>query len=343
MVRQQLALLNHAIRPPTQPIHTTSTPQARTDDRERIPLDVAPLHLLPLRTLGQMQKIHGAHMWWMLVRIAGIIVATATMLRLALTEGLVTYDLIFQAWMDRLSDFIELGFFTDLMEPLLLWAIDWVRSFGLSLPDLQPEWRPAFILSGLFLGALGRNGAGGSLSVAAGIMSALTGAVIGGLIGDVASGFVSAALVFSILNLIQSVAALRALRNRKDERADHYIVPRYSGRRSRYPKREADAARMRGLALLADKTLIAVLSVAPLLLVIVMVSFAPIFAITATTPLVAIFVIGFGFYLTASGFWRAFGEGDGPALGRINSGLDILSATGVAFGLAVYFSDPPIL
>lgn len=93
---------------------------------------------------------------WVLVRIAGIIVGIATLLRLATTQGLVTYDPLFQEWMDRLQDLVELGFLTDLIEPLLHRFIDWMRSFGLHLPDLNDNWRPVFILSSLYLGAEAR-------------------------------------------------------------------------------------------------------------------------------------------------------------------------------------------
>ncbi|MFN8947712.1 MAG: hypothetical protein ACK5YG_08385, partial [Alphaproteobacteria bacterium] len=97
---------------------------------------------------------------WVLVRIAGIIVGIATLLRLATTQGLVTYDPLFQEWMDRLQDIVELGFLTDLIEPLLHRFIDWVRSFGWQLPDLNDNWRPVFILSSLYLGAEARQRAG---------------------------------------------------------------------------------------------------------------------------------------------------------------------------------------
>lgn len=97
---------------------------------------------------------------WVLVRIAGIIVGIATLLRLATTQGLVTYDPLFQEWMDRLQDLVELGFLTDLIEPLLHRFIDWLRSFGWQLPDLNDNWRPVFILSSLYLGAEARQRAG---------------------------------------------------------------------------------------------------------------------------------------------------------------------------------------
>jgi hypothetical protein len=95
---------------------------------------------------------------WLLVRVAGIVVGIATLLRLATNEGLVTYDPLFLAWMDWLSDIVELGFLTKLIGPFLQWGIEYVRSFGISVPDLQDEWNPAFVLSMLMLGAASRHG-----------------------------------------------------------------------------------------------------------------------------------------------------------------------------------------
>jgi hypothetical protein len=96
-------------------------------------------------------------MGWVLVRAFGIIVGIATLLRLATTEKLVTYEPLFQQWLDKLRDIVELGFITDYLGPFLHWAFDYVRSFGISVPDLQDEWRPAFVLSTLVLGAAARN------------------------------------------------------------------------------------------------------------------------------------------------------------------------------------------
>ncbi len=93
---------------------------------------------------------------WLLVRIAGIVVGAATLLRVATNEKLVTYDPLFLAWMDWLSDIVELGFLTKLVGPLLFWGIEQVRSLGISVPDLQDEWRPAFVLTMLIFGAVAR-------------------------------------------------------------------------------------------------------------------------------------------------------------------------------------------
>jgi hypothetical protein len=94
---------------------------------------------------------------WLLLRIAGIVVGIATLLRVATNEGIVTYDPLFLSWMDWLSDVVELGIPLDKLQILLQLGIEWVRSFGISVPDLQDEWRPAFVFSTLMFGAMARN------------------------------------------------------------------------------------------------------------------------------------------------------------------------------------------
>jgi len=73
------------------------------------------------------------------VRILGIVVGIATLLRLATTQGLVTYDPLFQQWMDKLRDSVELGIPLDKLKLLLDKGFDWVRSFGISVPELQDQ------------------------------------------------------------------------------------------------------------------------------------------------------------------------------------------------------------
>lgn len=131
---------------------------------------------------------------WLLVRIAGIVVGIATLLRVATNEGIVTYDPLFLAWMDRLRDIVELGFLTDLIGPVLHWGIEQVRSLGISVPDLQDEWQPAFVLSTLMFAAVARHSRSGLL-VAAAPVAALAFAFWSGLVGSLypvgaAAGFV---------------------------------------------------------------------------------------------------------------------------------------------------------
>lgn len=146
----------------------------------------------------------GLRMWWGLLRIVGIIIGVATMLRLATNEGLVSYDPIFQAWMDRLRDIVELGFLTDIIELGLLSAIDWVRSFGINVPELQDEWRPVFVLAALPFGVLARHATVptvGWLLIAA---VTLAGTLVAGLTGSAGWGLV-AAIVTSVV--VPSVVA----------------------------------------------------------------------------------------------------------------------------------------
>ena len=98
-------------------------------------------------------------MGWVLilVRIAGIFAGVVTLLRLATTEKLVTYEPLFQQWLEVLTEFVDYAFLIKFIGPGLLLAIDYFQSLGIPVPDLQDEWRPAFVLSLLVLGAAARN------------------------------------------------------------------------------------------------------------------------------------------------------------------------------------------
>ena len=146
---------------------------------------------------------------WLLVRIAGIVVGIATLLRVATNEGIVTYDPLFLAWMDRLRDIVELGFLTDFIGPILHWGIGLVRSLGIAVPDLQDEWRPAFVLSTLLFAAIARHSRSGLL-VAAAPVGALVVAVWSGLVGDlfpIVLGVIVAPVVVSVIIAAAAFAA----------------------------------------------------------------------------------------------------------------------------------------
>lgn len=150
---------------------------------------------------------------WTFVRIAGIIVGIATLLRVATNEQLVTYDPLFLAWMDWLSDIVELGFLTKLIGPFLHGGIEWVRSFGISVPDLQDEWRPAFVLSTLMFAAIARHSRSGLLVVAAPV-GALVIAVWSGLDGSllpIAVATIAAAAAVTVVFAVAQIAVTGAL------------------------------------------------------------------------------------------------------------------------------------
>lgn len=143
------------------------------------------------------------------IRVAGIIVGIATLLRLATAQGLVTYDPLFQAWMDRLRDIIELSFVTDLIEPLLIRTVDWLRGFGVQLPELNESWKPVFIFGALYCGAFARNYPGWhkSFLVPAAIVFAFIGAVVAGLSNEL--GIVAGVLVaYSLLMFLDDLLDL---------------------------------------------------------------------------------------------------------------------------------------
>jgi hypothetical protein len=120
---------------------------------------------------------------WLLVRIAGIVVGIATLLRVATNEGLVNYDPLFQQWLEIVNERIDWGFLTPFIGPFLKECIEFVRSFGISVPDLQDEWRPAWVLSILIFGAAARHSGGWWFYLAA-ITGALVVAFWSGLIGE---------------------------------------------------------------------------------------------------------------------------------------------------------------
>lgn len=94
---------------------------------------------------------------WTLLRIAGIIVGVAALLRLALISFGIEYKEFFQAFLDNIANIVELGFLLDPLEKLVQAALDWLRGISLPIPELQPHWRPIFTLAWLFLGAYARN------------------------------------------------------------------------------------------------------------------------------------------------------------------------------------------
>jgi hypothetical protein len=138
---------------------------------------------------------------WLLVRIAGIVVGIATLLRLATHEGLVTYSVLFQAWMDQLSGLVELGVPLDTLEVLLRNALEWVSLRGWKLPELSDAWRPVFVLCTLYFGAHTRNNNGAEkwLMICLAVTFALIGAILAGLAENAAIGIVAGFLVAILL------------------------------------------------------------------------------------------------------------------------------------------------
>lgn len=120
---------------------------------------------------------------WLLLRLAGIVVGIATLLRLATQEGLVTYDPLFQAWMDELRSLLEIGVILDfVIQPVVHWLLDAARSIGFQVPTLHELWRPTFVLSWLMLGTISRHRPSLLMLIAATILSVVF-AVLCGLLG----------------------------------------------------------------------------------------------------------------------------------------------------------------
>jgi|GEM_PF-6170870 len=136
---------------------------------------------------------------WTILRIFGIIVGTASLLRLASLAGVVEYKDVFVAFIDRLSDIIELGYLLDVIEKFIVHPVfEWIRSFGWHLPELQPHWRSVFTLTWLMLAAIGRHERGITvLLLPLGLVCALIGAAAVGTMpvtSDAVSSWPAAAL-----------------------------------------------------------------------------------------------------------------------------------------------------
>lgn len=92
------------------------------------------------------------------LRIAGWIIGIYALLKLATVTGTVTYTKVFQAWLDQLRDFLDLGFILKpLTQAVILPALDFIRSFGITIPALQDHWQQVFVLTWLLSAAWARN------------------------------------------------------------------------------------------------------------------------------------------------------------------------------------------
>lgn len=118
------------------------------------------------------------------LRIAGWIIGIYALLKLAAATGTVTYTKVFQAWMDQLRDFLDLGFILKpLTQAVILPTLDFIRSFDIPIPALQDHWQQVFVLTWLLSAAWARN-----LSGSVPTFVALVAAFVGTLPFCVAAG-----------------------------------------------------------------------------------------------------------------------------------------------------------
>lgn len=87
-------------------------------------------------------------------------VGVATLLRLATIGFNIEYKEFFQEFLDQVRNIVELGFLVDPIDKLVHGFLEWVRSFGWHIPDLQPHWQQVFTLSWLLMAAIARNWSG---------------------------------------------------------------------------------------------------------------------------------------------------------------------------------------
>ncbi|MFN9780103.1 MAG: hypothetical protein ACK55V_09365 [Alphaproteobacteria bacterium] len=92
------------------------------------------------------------------LRIAGWIIGIYALLKLATVTGTVTYTKVFQAWLDQLRDYLDLGFILKpLKQAVILPALDFIRSFDIPIPPLQDHWQQVFVLTWLLSAAMARH------------------------------------------------------------------------------------------------------------------------------------------------------------------------------------------
>lgn len=253
---------------------------------------------------------------WIIVRLCGIVIGIATLLRLATMQGLVTYDPLFQQWMDWLSDIVELGFLTKLIGPFLHWGIDWVRSFGMRVPDLQDEWRPAFVLSTLMCGAMARHGRIWWLGLAAPLV-ALAIAVWSGLIGLLAPVGLLPLAAASAIFAIAGRAARSSSPGFFAGVLSHLAWVAALG--------TASVGALVLLTLLGAGPLVSFIRPSPVENFAVLIAFAGVMLLVG------------GLIRSVSGGWRAVCED-----ASFNIGVDILGVMLGALGIASLFANPPI-
>lgn len=128
----------------------------------------------------------GGEMLGTITRIAGIVIGIAALLRLATDTGVVEYNVLFQAWMDRLRGIVELGYLVDLLEFwVVLPFLGWLRGLGFDIPPLQPHWESVWIIEALILGAFSRHlmpSASNTIKYVFAALCALLSAVFAGVI-----------------------------------------------------------------------------------------------------------------------------------------------------------------
>lgn len=150
------------------------------------------------RVTGGVVSDRQSRSWWVVLRIAGIVIGIAALLRLATDTGVVEYNVLFQAWMDGLRGILELGYLIDLLEFSIVQPfLAWLRNLGLDVPPLQSHWQSIWVLVWLVLGATSRHIlSGGGTAIKFGVVlfaavCALISAVLAGIVqpGQVGSNF----------------------------------------------------------------------------------------------------------------------------------------------------------
>jgi hypothetical protein len=246
------------------------------------------------------------------LRIAGWVIGIYAMLKLAAATGTVTYTTVFQAWMDQLRDFLDLGFILKpLTQAVILPALDFIRSFGIPIPALQDHWQQVFVLTWLLSAAWARN-LSGSVPTPVALLAAFVGilpfCVATGALTSDSWGVVGLAVAGSMA----SGAIIRLFRPN-------------------------------GLSVVRNAFVTAFLGVVAAATVAWYLSLGTTDGGSPALVWVAVVVVGQGLHALVLGLRGA----EGTLWQRLQSpfaatGLDITAAMLGAFGLATAFADPPL-
>jgi len=151
--------------------------------------------------------------FWFAARVVGVTLGILTLLKLATIGFGIEYKQFFQAFLDRLRDFIDLSPLLDPIEEYALRPLfNWLRGIGWSIPELANHWRYVFTLNSLLMLAMARRFSGNMFS------AAVVWAFVCALVSAAATGTMPlssrAVFYWPILSVLAFMALPEAVRRR---------------------------------------------------------------------------------------------------------------------------------
>lgn len=250
------------------------------------------------------------------LRVAGIILGTFSLLLLAAHVGEIQYQKWFADWLHYV-DGLALAYPLNFIKKLVIDNIlDYFRSLGFRLPELNEIWRPVFVLTWLCVGALARNSSSVLLLLGGGVV-ALFVSVVAGLSGDPRMGYIA-------LGIISFAAATVAL-------VIWLNIPNRNPMEASIKRSLLVVFAFATVFFLAD-------SVRPAI------DYFTQGGEPASIDIVALGVLGVGVLCVVVPILSLWGRGFRAVMNDyfFNVGLDILSALGTALFIAVYMAEPRI-